>query len=714
MGIFSVFSHDRTTSAEHSRFHPTNSCHLHARSIGDQIFKLRLQQGLDTVAKLRFSVSSTNMDDEDYIDESEYSEEEEALDDIELELLGLPRDRPEEEQDEAQLAVASAIPEEEPAPSIGIPQPEQEPVTPTILPTRPLPEHAASNFISALPAAVISTIASHLSITDLKHLRESALGHDETICAHLFRRTTLSPLRSDRDKLMNMAAAPHIAQHVRTLEYITLEEWLLVLDEACVDPTTKPTESVHMRNLLDDCWLPVTSTREDVCLVWDAFRPFLERALDCMPALERWSMIYGSTKAARDRTPAKVTYYLRVPEAVVTRRGAVEDGESGLDGLAREMLEQIMETRHHKREPDEPASISLSRPDTESEGKAYTKTTYFYCIPRAELRYLTKIHLSLHLIDPEDMDWAVEQLLTAQRLQHFTVSSDLTTVESGSKQAAMQDIGKKFLDAVTRQPDGWGALVHFATKNLGFPASSLARFLKMHSHTLWRLHLHEASLTKSHILALAAVEMPWLAKFTARSEDAQLCILDTHVVFARDGAPAQIHSWEFNNVGGSSAIVSVELAPRPPHKSCSSMAMDDDGAVFIEVKPFFTSWRFGPESHVARWKWGRQYPGGNVYYWRDDEDFLRSVATSTWMFRKGKGLGVYAEEPPEKWLEWTEERDYSPTPFGKAFRLFVDVQTESVGHRFETGCGIPARAILFTMKHRDILVRKGVWPESVE
>lgn len=158
------------------------------------------------------------MYDEDYIDESESSEEEEALDDIELELLGLPRDRP-----------------------------EQEPASPTILSSRPLPEHAAPNMISALPAAVISTIASHLSITDLKHLRESALGQDETICAHLFRRTTLSPLRCDRDKLMNMAAAPHIAQHVRTLEYITLEDWLLALDEACADPTTKPAESARMR-----------------------------------------------------------------------------------------------------------------------------------------------------------------------------------------------------------------------------------------------------------------------------------------------------------------------------------------------------------------------------------------------------------------------------------------------------------------------------------
>lgn len=42
--------------------------------------------------------------------------------------------------------------------------------------------------------------------------------------------------------------------------------------------------------------------------MWDAFRPFLERALDCMPALDRWTMVYGSVKSAQNRTPAKTTY----------------------------------------------------------------------------------------------------------------------------------------------------------------------------------------------------------------------------------------------------------------------------------------------------------------------------------------------------------------------------------------------------------------------
>ena len=83
--------------------------------------------------------------------------------------------------------------------------------------------------LGTLPSELFDIVLGHISgdFRSLKRLRLSGTtrSHDEVILEHLFRRVSLSMLKSSVDEFTSIAANPHLARHVRVLVWQELPSY---------------------------------------------------------------------------------------------------------------------------------------------------------------------------------------------------------------------------------------------------------------------------------------------------------------------------------------------------------------------------------------------------------------------------------------------------------------------------------------------------------
>lgn len=81
-----------------------------------------------------------------------------------------------------------------------------------------------SDGFASLPTEVLFAVLEDdcLSLEDIASLRLTCRSFSEAACAILFRRIIISPLRRDRSAFENICRTPHLAQHVREVEWSEL------------------------------------------------------------------------------------------------------------------------------------------------------------------------------------------------------------------------------------------------------------------------------------------------------------------------------------------------------------------------------------------------------------------------------------------------------------------------------------------------------------
>ncbi|KXJ87262.1 hypothetical protein Micbo1qcDRAFT_208290 [Microdochium bolleyi] len=90
---------------------------------------------------------------------------------------------------------------------------------PVTLPSATNAGNASTN-LSRLPPEIFDKIAINLAGRDLKALRHVETNHNPTVVRHLFGTIGLSPLNRDRHAFLSIASLPHLARHVRQLDWV--------------------------------------------------------------------------------------------------------------------------------------------------------------------------------------------------------------------------------------------------------------------------------------------------------------------------------------------------------------------------------------------------------------------------------------------------------------------------------------------------------------
>ncbi|KAJ1323132.1 hypothetical protein MN608_11278 [Microdochium nivale] len=506
--------------------------------------------------------------------------------------------------------------------------------------------------LSALPREVFDNIVSRLEGKDLKNLRLAHPGHDGFILRYLFRRVCLSMLKKDRAAFL--AIAELICQWALDNGYEGYEYGIRDV----------------VKELMEVSWLPIGKDHSPAFAVWDAFRPIFDAALDNMPHLATLVMEPASSRAQRKRLP--------IIDDILT----VEDTEdihilgepNGPYRIAREFLQQAIE-------------CSIDRVD-----------------------------LSLGHVDTIWIESAVDQLLSARALQELHVSSNFQdSLGPRDREDEQMEIGTMFLVYLQGLKRGWDNLRDFSMKCLRVPVQPFAQFIEFHAATLQKLSFMHCALTVAHVEALAGISLPLIHTLEAFTEGSTITKDPARFmrVLRHGSSHCGSHILDIpahqTDTGVNIWDETHEINGQYPD-TITLWAIPKGRRYLVEVKQYFTSFQFSKERYKFRWKWGRAYPGAEVFYWRADDD---DDSEPTVMWRRTDYFEyTYFQNAHEAFKDWSPGwgNVAEPTPFGPDFKRFVDDQPASLGHAAFSR-GIPAEAKRFDADEitREVLVNSKAW-----
>lgn len=608
--------------------------------------------------------------------------------------------------------------------------------------------------LGTLPPELFDIVIDHISddIRSLKRLRLSgiALAHDELILQHLFRRVSLSLLKSSVHSFTSIAARPHLARHVRVLVWQELPPragYPGMFDEDIAAASSrrdsrKLAELFRQREevldrVADACWVRVV----DDSIVrhrayhwavseyfWSWFSPALANmpqakrlVIEAVPPSTRIRGVFDPRCGGGGKRPVTIKMLHETQDSGrATRRvGKREPGQEQVSStlcnhIRMALQEHVCRGLLHDGEQQRTRPKALASVWGDQTGRAYTYSSFTYGPVSRDLWHnVSRLTLKIDSIDVDTMRDVCDALSAAQGLRRLNLVSEVPP------KGIAVDVGSVFLEHVTKPDNLIFDLEYLRLENCYFTIGQLVRFIRAHHpEMLERVMLQDC------FLQLTAGSAEQQEEDDLRDLDG-LESVETAIRTILCELPPEAAAWSVLFTHDIRLPMTLERAYL---WACVALADDDDRsdgtaveqqrrrpvAVGAHVSLFVKPYRFSAEAFTHRWMWGRQEGDEEetVYYWRADGSL--SEPTSMWKFTHGaSGETKYGNDPRVFWPDWDEDREGGgdvavPTPFCHNFRKFVH-KSRWTG-RYDPAHKVPEEgAVEFDKGVEDELVRLKVW-----
>ncbi|KXJ87261.1 hypothetical protein Micbo1qcDRAFT_236450 [Microdochium bolleyi] len=583
----------------------------------------------------------------------------------------------------------------------------------------PQVRHGAS--FRDLPYEVFGIIVNSLGDhpRSLKALRLVSTHHDDQIVHHLFRRVSLSMLKTSVHSFTSIAAHPHLARHVRVLLWQDLPstDHLSMFEDEIREAgpqrdSRRLAELFRLREQVRDrvasaCWMRDV----DGALLWhrayftvssEYFRSWFVPALASMPqlnklvieAMHRSTRIRGVVDPRDGKRPvtAEMLSDPNVPRAVrrVNRRSPqMGEAASMLTETIRQKLEEHV-CEHSRLQAESRALASVWETNTE-DSAVYNSFTYG-TVQRDLWSNVTSLDLKIDRVDAATMRDVCGALSAARGLTRLGLISETRREASstGFATAAAEDFLLYFSEADTTIHN----LQYLRLEKLNFSTDQLVSFVWAHRATLIGLGICDCAVSHADIEVLRENRCPAFVHSTVQVRPWQ-------------SQSSYIYRWPLATAPGDQTARGcvAPLARSQPRPGGRPQHMYAGSSVSLFVEPY----RFSAEAFRHRWMWARTEGDETVYYW--PATGALSEPTSVWKLTHGaSGETRYGSDPRVFWPDWDEDQAgdaAEPTPFCREFRKFVNRVRWT--YRCHPPVKVPKGATRFDEAVQQELVRQQVW-----
>ncbi|KAL7628624.1 hypothetical protein AAE478_000139 [Parahypoxylon ruwenzoriense] len=506
---------------------------------------------------------------------------------------------------------------------------------------------------------------------DLKDLRLVCRAWDQPVASLLFRWIKISRLHKDRAAFQQIAACPHLAQHVQHLIWheLNLEFWPCkpVLDDTQFESITRL--MIAAVNDPDLFWLPrdshlSTKQKERRQHIIDTFSTQFASALSRMPKLTTFTScpMPNSRVISYRGYPLQADLYILQDDPKLT---------GGNDGFFTFMLPILMGQTEPKINSlhwaDERISTSLA---------INLKPEFSHAFSA-----LASIDLCIGHYNEESIDALVPCLSAATTLKNLSLCFERSFERSRFVRNHRQKLMQRIFSECY-----WPRLTRLELVGVPLKRDEFGRFCRKHSGGLRCLMLTWCEVTIRDLTNLRGSPNLQLESITIKSDDdsgtdltseatvlAFINMTSSHITTA-DGVPFHNHTSraQIRTVGciydcrawsTASHFDSKLEGYKQAYGECDPFKTPEDEDEDSSGDEDGGSENFRKSQAKTYWDWGKFGRFDDTYYWETKDRFAHE--TTCWKFTNRDGVVAFGAEPLEYFSDWDADAGdvATPTPY---------------------------------------------------
>ncbi|KAK7432087.1 hypothetical protein QQZ08_001377 [Neonectria magnoliae] len=543
-----------------------------------------------------------------------------------------------------------------------------------------LPQHLLRNIIQDDLISHDDVLALHLACVALNHAASAVLFH----------RIRISPLRRDRDNFLAICRSPHLAQHVREVEWQELSwfpgyfRYLYTNNDFYRVPQTEPERAdrgLYNRYVIDDredaIQLCDILDRTAADLFWLRVAPFDQDGTDLVAQhLEVVTQFQDEFRSALDRLPHLHTLISRPMSS-----------DRNLDWGEYPINVKLLQSHHSFRPtkncqgPDQrngglfhfllPAiegpALSITRLLWEDEfpGASYSRQPSPAAFQRLEALSVSLVHTY-----GLEYDHLAENLNAATNVRHLDLG--LQGMKDERDNDPIQLTLLRF--SMEEKCSAWSRLLSLSLDSMPLAGELLFSVVESNAESLRHLYLRNCSVSLYSLKKLAGIPNLLLRSLRVdQDKESRKCTVDENALlrFVNKLPPQRDDDDTLQSKSAEKRIVATVFSEDNAEESqdgkesiCSDAGSDDSADHRIRTAP--------------KWVWGRYFHKsihGEVYCNQVPDSHPGGRRTRIWRFTSRDGIVGYGADPLWWFEEWDpEEGDVEePTPYCEDLYVFYEL-----------------------------------------